>query len=122
MVYTGVFASVADVEMKAGFGVCATAITASYVGEYLNEAESYINCVCRYNFSSAYGSLTDDTRGVLREAATNLAAIYAINYSLKGFSSRIEAEDKVNILRDAGLRGVDTLKDKKVSDFIRQVS
>jgi len=33
------------------------------------------------------------------------------------FSSRTSAEDMINILRDAALRGLSIIRDKKVVDF-----
>jgi len=50
--------------------------------------------------------------------ASNLAAIMVIQYDFSGFTSRIEAEDMINVLRDAALRGMSILRDKKQQDFI----
>jgi len=36
---------------------------------------------------------------------------------LSGYTTRIEAEDMINILRDAALRGLSIIRDKKVVDF-----
>ena len=47
-----------------------------------------------------------------------MAAIYVIQYDMSGYTSRVEAEDMVNILRDAALRGLALLRDKKVEDFM----
>jgi hypothetical protein len=41
---------------------------------------------------------------------------------MSGYTSRIEAEDLINVLRDAALRGLALLKDKKITDFIREVA
>jgi hypothetical protein len=37
---------------------------------------------------------------------------------MAGYTSRTEAEDMINILRDGALRGLSLLKDKKVQDFM----
>ena len=119
---TGIFATTAEVERKSGSGASATSKAEAYVNQYMMEAESYINSVCRYNFSDAYTSLNDDTKGILKECATCMAAINVIQYDMSGYTSRIEAEDMVNILRDAYLRCIQLLRDKKVTDFIREVA
>ena len=80
-----------------------------------------INVVCRYNFSDNYATLNADVKGLLKEAASNLAAIYVLNYDLSSIvsaSSLIEAEDRITVLRDAALRAISILKDKKAQDFI----
>jgi hypothetical protein len=120
MVDTGIFASNAQVARKAGANVNTTSIGSDYTNQYLSEAESYINSVCRFNFSDVYDSLNDDTKKILQECASNIAAIYSITYDLSGYTSRIEAEDMINVLRDAYLRDLQVLRDKKVSDFVRE--
>ena len=122
MADTGKFASTAHVERKAGANASATSKAEGYCNDYLAQIESQINGVCRYNFSDNYSTLNVDTKEILKEIATNLAAIYVIQYDMSGFTSRIEAEDMINILRDAALRDIKLLKDKKVTDFIREVA
>ena len=120
MADTGIFATTAEVGYKAGANASATSKAEAYVNSFMTQVESQINSTCRYNFSDNYSTLNADTKGLLKEVASNLAAIYVIQYDMSGFSSRIEAEDMINILRDAALRGLALLKDKKVSDFIRE--
>ena len=118
MADTGIFASTAEVERKAGVGVSAVATAEAFSNQFLAEAESEINVTARYNFSDDYASLNDDTKAILKQAATNMAAIYMIQYDMSGYTSRIEAEDMVNILRDAALRGISILRDIKARDFV----
>ena len=118
MTDTGIFATTAEVARKAGVGANATAITEGAINDYSTQVESLINCICRYNFSDNYATLNADVKGILKEVASDLAAIYAITYDMSGYASRIEAEDMINILRDAALRGLSLLRDKKTQDFI----
>lgn len=118
----GIFATTAEVGYKAGSGKSATSAAEAYVNSFMTQVESEINATCRYNFSDNYASLNADTRGILKMVASNLAAIYVIMYDMSGYTSRIEAEDLINVLRDAALRGLALLKDKKITDFIREVA
>ena len=118
MVDTGIFATTAEVERKTGANVSATSKAEAYVNDYMTQVESHINDAARFNFSDAFSGLNADTKGLLKEISSNLAAIYAISYDMSGFTSRVEAEDMINILRDAALRGLSILRDKKVQDFI----
>jgi|TARA_Y100000034_G_scaffold96498_1_gene117544 hypothetical protein len=118
MADTGIFATTAEVARKAGTKASATSVAEAYVNDYMTQAESLINTTCRFNFSDAYSTLNADTKGILKEVASNLAAIYVIQWDMSGFTSRIEAEDMINILRDAALRGLSILRDKKAQDFI----
>lgn len=122
MADTGIFATTAEVNYKTGIGASTISSSETYVNSFMTQAESLINTACRYNFSDNYATLNADTKGILKEIASNLAAIYVIQYDMSGYTSRIEAEDMINILRDAALRGIALLKDKKSTDFIREVA
>lgn len=122
MVDTGIFATTAEVQRKAGAGASATSKAEAYVNDFMTQAEAEINATCRFNFSDAYSGLNADTKGVLKEAASNLAAIYVIIYDMSGYNSRIDAEDMINVLRDGYLRCIQLLKEKKAQDFIREVT
>ena len=116
----GTFATNAQIEMKAGSGASATSKAVGYTDVYILQVEAFINCVTRYNWSDAYAGLNGDVKLILQEVASNLAAIYVITYDMSGYASRVAAEDAVNILRDAALRGLALLRDKKVQDFMTE--
>jgi hypothetical protein len=119
MADTGIFATTLEVARKAGANVSATSVAEAYVNDYMTQVESRINGIARYNFSDAYSGLNVDTKGLLKEVATNLAAIYVIQYDMSNTAtSRIEFEDRINVLRDAALVGLAILRDKKVVDFV----
>ena len=113
-----IFCTTAEVERKAGANCSAVSKAAAYTDDYISQAESNINSMCRYNFSDNYATLNVDVKGILKQIASDLAAIYVISYDMSGFSSRVEAEDMINVLRDSALRGMSILRDKKVQDFI----
>ena len=81
-------------------------------------AESTINALCRYNFSDNYASLNADVKGILSDFCSSFVAIEAISYDMSGYTTRIEAEDMINVLRDGMLRAMSILRDKKAIDFI----
>jgi len=118
MADTGIFATTTEVGRKAGTGASATSKAEAYVNDYMTQVESFINSTIRYNFSDNYSTLNADTKNILKQVASDLAAIYVISYDMSGFTSRVEAEDMINVLRDSALRGLSVLRDKKVQDFI----
>jgi hypothetical protein len=114
----GTFCTTAEVERKAGASCSATSKAEGYTNQYVQEAEGLICAAARYDFVTNYASLSTIGKEMLRELASCLAAIYVISYDMSGFTTRSEAEDMINILRDAALRGLSLLRDKKVVDFI----
>ena len=121
---TGIFCTIAEVERKAGANVSATSVAEAYVDDYTTQVESFINTLIRFNFSDNYGTLNVDVKGILKETASNLAAIYVINYDMSSIvvaSSLIEAEDRITVLRDAAMRNLSILRDKKHTEFMSKV-
>ena len=118
MVDTGIFATTLQVQNKAGANASSVSNTEVYINDFMLQAESTINSTIRFNFSDAYAGLNADVKGILTDIASRLAAIDVITYDMSGFVTRTEAENMVNIHRDAALRGLSILRDMKVKDFI----
>jgi len=107
----------AEIQQKSGANVNAAFNTAAMTAAGIR-AESTVNLICRYNFSDNYATLNADVKGLLSDIVSSLVAIEAICYDMSGYTSRIEAEDVINVLRDNALRGLSILRDKKTTDFI----
>ena len=86
--------------------------------QFINEAESYVNAATRINYTDTYASLNDDVKKIFAEAVTCLAACYAINYDMSGYTSRIEAQTMLDYLTERANRCINLIKDKKQTDFI----
>ncbi len=117
MADTGIFCNTAEVQYKAGYNASSTANTETYINNFVTQAESEINVITRYNWSDAYSSLNVDVKGILKEAASNLAAIYVIQFDM-GSIGRREAADRINVLRDSYLRCIGILKVIAAQTFI----
>ena len=120
MADTGIFATTAEVIRKAGANASSVSAAEAYINDFMTQAESYINVMTRKNWSDAYSSLNVDVKGLLKLAASNLAAIYVIQYDMSGFSSRTEAEDMINILWDGANSAINLLKDQKSVAFMEE--
>ena len=118
MADTGIFATTEEVQRKAGANASSVSTTEAYINDYMTQAESLINALTRFNWSDAYTGLNADVKGILKQVASDLAAIYCIMYDMSRFASRTEAEDMINVLRDAAMRGLSILRDKKAQDFM----
>ena len=118
MADAGVFAEDADILLRVGTGASATVKAAGWFDTIILDVEAVINCATRYNWSDAFGSLSGDVSGILTDTAACLAAIEGIAWDMSGFTSRIEAEDMINVLRDIALRNISILRDKKVQTFM----
>jgi hypothetical protein len=118
MADAGTFATTAAIAAKAGANANATSVAAAWTDIQILECEAEINCATRYNWSDAYAALNADVKHILSEAASNLCAIYVIQYDMSGFTSRGEAESMITILRDGYLRCLQFLRDKNTETFM----
>lgn len=118
MADTGIFATTAEVQRKVGENASATSNVEAYINDFMTQAESYINAVTRHNWSDDYSGLNADVKGLLKEAASNIAACYVILFDMFGYSSLDEAEVMINFLLTRANMCLSLLKDQKVKDFV----
>ena len=114
----GIWTKNADILAKCGTNANATSKATAATDVYVLEVESMVNVLTRYNWSDAYAGLNADVKDILKETTSAICAIYVIQWDMSGFTSRIEAEDMINILRDITLRNLSILRDKKNQDFM----
>lgn len=117
MVDTGIFATTAEVQYKAGANASSVANVEAYINSFMTQAESHINAESGVNWSDLYSTLNVDAKGLLKEAASNLAAIYVINYDMSGIG-RSEAQTRIDVLRDWFKAAMELLKDKSRTDWV----
>ena len=124
MAHTGIYVpTIEEFEYKCGLGVSVVSSSEAYANSFIQQAEALINSLSRKVYAAdtaAFTALPATTKYLLTLAASNIAAIYAITYDMSGYSSRIEAEDVINILRDGALQALSLLRDKKTALFLEQ--
>jgi hypothetical protein len=118
MVHTGIFATKAECDAAAGENVDATGYVEANINAWCLQAESIINCVARHNFSDSYATDNADVKYILTAAAASYVAMMAVIYNMAGYTTRVEAEDMLNIHRDNWLRLLSIIKEQKVVTFI----
>ena len=117
----GIYATNAQIQAKAGLGASAVSKLTAWTDVIILMVENFINVECRQVFAvdaAAFAALPVSTKYLLSDVASSLAAIYVINYDFSGYPTRIVAEDMINILRDSALRGIQTLKEEKATEFV----
>ena len=121
MADAGQFAQDTDILLRVGTNANAIVKTAGWFDTIILDVEAVINCMTRYDWSTADAatSLTATVRGILIDTGAALAAIQGIAWDMSGYTSRIEAEDMINVLRDNALRNISILRDKKTQAFLQ---
>ena len=117
MAHTGIFATSDEILVKAGKNYD-TGVTEARINALCLQVESHINAVTRYNWSDNYAGLNADVKGLLALAESNMVAMYIINYNMSVFTSRLEAQTMLDVLRDGYLGALDLLGKHVVAEFI----
>jgi hypothetical protein len=112
----GTLATSGSVIIKAGANVSSSIANDTW-DTWIEEAEAVVSTISRYDWVTNYATVETNFKPILREIVSNIAAIYAIIYDMSGYTTRIEAEDMINVLRDAALRGLSLLRDQKGVSF-----
>lgn len=116
------YALATEMVYKAGANVSSTATGAAYTLAFGMMAEGVINTESGYNWSdwyTAYSATYPDVVHLLVDAATNLGAIYIINYDMSGFMNIQEAVSRINTLYQMYLNDIKLLKEERAKDFVR---
>ena len=119
MADTGIFATTAEVQRKTGANASSVSNVEAYINDFMTQAESKINADTTYNWSDAYAALNADVKGILKLAASNLAAMYVINYDMSGFTSRAEAQTMLDVLWNGYISAINILNQKQKQTFIQ---
>ena len=117
-----IYALATECGYKAGANVNSTASGAAYLEAFGEMAESIINVESGYNWGDWYtanGALYPDVSQILVDAATNLVAIYIINYDMSGFTNIQEAVSRINTLYQMYQNDIRILKEEGKKDFLR---
>ena len=83
------------------------------------QAEGYLSTLVREDLVTNYASYDSNIKLILEEACSNLAAIYAIQWDMSGYTSRQEAESMINILFERVRQIVEILDDQKGVSFVK---
>jgi hypothetical protein len=117
------YALATEMVYKAGANVSSTATGAAYTLAFGLMAEAYINSASGYDWSAWYTSYSatyPHVAQLLVEAATNLGAIYIINYDMSGFTNIQEAVARINTLYAMLVSEIALLKEEKPKDFVQR--
>jgi len=96
MTTTPVMCSSAAALVKAGANV-SNYYSAAFVCDAINEAEAYVCDLVKYDAVTNWASLSAIKKLIFTEYCARSAAVEAIQYDMSGYTSRVEAEDMINV-------------------------
>jgi hypothetical protein len=117
------YALATEMVYKAGANVSSTATGAAYTLAFGLMVEANINAASGFDWSTWYTANSGTYPHVaqlLVDAATNLGAIYIINYDMSGFTNIQEAVSRINTLYALYVSELAMLKDEKTKDFLNR--
>ena len=97
MAATSVLSTDAEMLAMAGENVDATGFTDANKTAWGIQAEAFLNLICGYDFVTNVATLASYTKQILSEYVARYVAVCAIAYNMAGFTSRVEAEDMINV-------------------------
>ena len=103
-----------------GLGAHADVKAADFFEFIIIRCDAIVAAATRFNWTAYHAASTINAQvlGIVAEAGACLAVIEGIPYSMSGYTSRVEAEDMINVLRDRYLFCISILRDKKMEEFM----
>ena len=118
MAEEGTLAIITDIQYLAGAGANSTYTAEAYTNLYIKMCEGLVCGITRYDWVTNYALINSVGKELLRLATATMAATLAIQADMSGYSSGIEAESMINVLRDISIRASSLLRDQKRKDFM----
>lgn len=122
MVEAGTLCINADVVKKAGAKASSTAVAEAYTNVYIKQAEAFVCTQSKYDWVTNYASVSTLGKEFLRDVTSSLAAFYAINYDMSGFTSRTEAQVMLDVLWNGAVELINLLRDEDFKTFVLEGS
>jgi len=97
MAATSILSTDAEMLAMAGENVDATGFTDANKTAWGIQAEAYLVMISRYDWATNIATLNAKAKAILSEYVSRYVAVCAISYNMVGFTSRIEAENMINI-------------------------
>jgi len=102
---------------KAGANASSTATASSaLLAEFYDEALASINSFTRKDWTD--GTIGTAFSDILTDTISDLAGMKVITYDMSGYTSRLEAQTMLDVMRDNVIRNLDVLKDEKHKEVI----
>lgn len=117
MAYTGTIVTSAEMVFMAGENVDATGSVEANWNYLAFYAEAYLSNLVKYDIVTNWGTLTANYKYLFTEWAARFAATQLIAYNMSGYTSRVEAEDMINV-HFARMEKIESiLNDSSIQDF-----
>lgn len=118
MAYEGTIVDESDMQFYAGANVDPDADTESNHNQLAAEAEAYLCSLVKYDIVSNWSDLDSKYKELFSEWAARYGAIGMIQYNMSGYTTRIEAEDMINLnwARMQQIEGI--LREADKQDFV----
>ena len=120
MAFSGITATEAQIDQKAGADVSAS-YTDTMKTQALLQAEAWLNLKTKRNWSDDFAGLDSDVQGIITAITASWVAQEAIAYDPSAFTPLRTAELKLDILADVIAKGLKELEEKEKAAFVRSV-
>lgn len=97
MAATSILSTDAEMNAMAGENVDVTGWTDANKTAWGIQAEAFLSALCRYDWSTNVATIDGTTAEMLSEYVARYTGTAGIAYNMAGFTSRIEAEDMLNV-------------------------
>jgi hypothetical protein len=119
MAFSHVLVTEDELDAMAGENVDATGWVEENKQAWANQAGGFLCALMSYDLITNVGSLTANGKQIFAEYIARYTAMSGIAYNMAGFTSRIEAENMINIHAWRMAQIKEILKNQSINDYIK---
>ena len=101
-----------------GAGLNSTLSGSTILAKWCDQAEGELCALTRRDWLTLSGSTLASYAPFLSQAIAARVGMKAINYDMSGYTSRVEAQTMLDVLRDIWNTSIEALKDDKVKQAV----
>jgi len=118
MAYTGTIVTEAEIDLMAGENADVTGDTEANHNYLVAHCEAELCIMLKSDIVTNWNSINTIYKKIFSEYAARISAISLITYNMAGYTSRIEAEDMINVHIYRTNEIKELLKNASVQDFL----
>lgn len=104
---------------KAGAGANSSAASSNAIlSSFYNFAAAKVNTLTRKDWLAVSMAILTNFKEIIGDTISDYAAMKVINYDMNGYTSRLEAQTMLDVLRDNASSNIDALKEIEVQEVM----
>lgn len=93
-------------------------VSGALLATWCDQAEATLSMLTRKDWVNDYSIINTNFKNTLNDVVSDMVAMKIINYDMSGFTSRLEAQTMLDVLRDNKEKCIEALKNDNIKEVM----